>query len=56
MPLRVLSIRGTRKVLYKQIQMSDNSENDALTFGSSDDSGKAFTAQVHGMHKHIRKK
>lgn len=56
MPLRVLCKTGTRKVLYKQIQMSDNSENDALTFGSSDDSGKAYTAQVRGMHKHRRKK
>jgi hypothetical protein len=56
MPLRVLSIKGTRKILYKQIQMSDNSENDALTFRCSDESGKAYTAQVHGMHKRGRKK
>jgi hypothetical protein len=47
---------GTRKVLCNQIiQMSDNTENDALTFGSRDDSGKAYTAQVHGMRKHRRK-
>jgi hypothetical protein len=56
MPFCVLSITGTRKVLYKQIQMSDNSENDALTFGSSEDSGKAYTAQIQGMHKHRRKR
>ena len=36
--------------------MLDNSENDALTFGSRDDSRKAYTAEVHGMHKHKRKK
>ena len=30
--------------------MSDNGENNALTFGSSDDSGKAHSTQVHGMH------
>jgi hypothetical protein len=37
----VLSKTGTREVLYNQTQMSDNSKNDALTFGSRDDSGKA---------------
>jgi len=47
---------GTRKLSYSQMQMSDNSENDALTFGSSDNSGKAYTAEVHGMHKQRRKK
>jgi len=46
---------GTRKLFYSQMQMSDNSENNALTFGSSDNSGKAYIAEMHGMHKQRRK-
>jgi hypothetical protein len=55
MPFRVLSIAGTRSFVQPDSEELQQ-WNDALTFGSSDDSGKAYTAQVHGMYKHRRKK